>query len=150
MSKETNAEQTQLKQVEDTRVSVLVPLSMVATPAQLPPPNYRCWARTMRADDWVGLIPVALRHVQLDPVMPRQPPVPNPDGTIPPPQQLPVTGMATYVALNGQSGGLDGAPMDERHLGAARLEQIFCDIGALAVGTTTVFEETSWGNVSEI
>lgn len=144
---DSSGEQSQQKPLDDSRVTVLISLPMVVSPASIPSSNYRCWVRTVRSDNWIGLIPVLIRHIQLDPIITMPPPPPGPDGAIPTQVIPPVTGMVTYLPLTIGNGALDGEPVEERHLAAARLDQVFCDASSLSIGTLNVFEDMSWTNV---
>lgn len=154
VSRESKLEETQLKELDESKVSILIPLNLLVSPSQLPPLNYRCWARTIRSDDWIGLIPVSIRHVQIDATPPPQETNfakanSSATPTSSPPESIEavaaVTGVVTYVPL--QNGGLNGHSMDERYSNVARLDQIFCDVNSLSAGTLNVFEDTSFANV---
>lgn len=147
ISQDSTTEQTQQKELDDSRVSVVIPLSMVVSSSQLPPANYRCWVRAIRSDNWIGLIPVSLRHVQLDPVPQFSSFSPTTNASAPTQPPPVVSGTVTYVPLTTSTGGLDGAPMEDRHVAASRVEHVFCDAASLSVGTMNIFEDTSWTNV---
>lgn len=168
-------QQTQLKQLSLARVYLLFPLTQVlARGSGAPPPNFRCWRRMVRSDHWVGLEPVALHSVQLEPfsqlphsgaaghtpnVVPSRAAAENPVEKIGPssenasPSNVPHTralepltfsGTSSYIPLSHDTGDLSGTLLNDRLGSTCALDELFCEGESITLNTFRTGDARAW------
>lgn len=149
-AQEATTEQTQHRQIEASRLTVVIPLTLIASSKNLPSQNFRCWRRIIRSDGWIGLQPVVIRQIQINSPLPSSQVDSDlgvtGDGVRTSLEPVGITGMATLVPLTLGFGALDGTVENMPNI-VAPLDQLFCDASTLSIGSPTIFNDSTWKNV---
>lgn len=166
------SQQSQLKQLSVSRVHLLYPLShVIAYRNVTPPSNFRCWRRIIRNDHWIGLLPVAVRSVQLDPAiglsgapllalpkrMSDRAAIPNINSGVvedvassastldglgsTSPR---VSGTACCLPLSQETGDLSGTVANERSTTVCSIDELFCEGQSIGIESLHIYDDRVW------